>query len=468
MSQSDRPLRRTARQQRPSARAASHHDRAGVFALIAAVGLAAYVNALSHPFVFDDIGAILENPTIRSIRSSLFGGPFQLPTAGRPLVNVAFALNYAVGGLQPWGYHAVNLLLHVACGALLFAFARRLLEADRVKVYADDRAIWIAAAVATLWVVHPLNSEIVNYATQRTEAMMALAFLSTLYAGVRAIGSKHRVQWETLSLFACAAGMACKESMVTAPVMMLLVDATVLSGGIWTALRRRPIYYSALASTWIVLAALIVEGPRWHSAGFASGVTPWTYLLDQAPLIVRYLRLALWPSGLVFDYGEPAATTFTAVAPSFVFVALLVVATLVAWWRAPLIGLLGAWFFVTLAPTSSIVPIATEVGADRRMYLPLIPLITIAVFGIRALAGVVTPRRQRLTMTVAVIAATGVLAARTIQRNREYTTPLGLWQTVVDRYPTGRAHYNLGIELKAAGRRAEAIEQYRRGARDPR
>jgi tetratricopeptide (TPR) repeat protein len=425
-------------------------------ALIGMAGVAAYANALGHPFIFDDSLSIIDNPSIRTVGTSLLGGPSQLPTAGRPLVNVSFALNYAVGGLDPWGYHAVNLLLHIACGMLLFALLRRLLE--------GAVATGLAAYVATIWMVHPLNSEVVNYATQRTEAMMALAFLTTLYAGVRGLGAHRPHGWDVLSVTACAGGMACKESMITAPVMMLLLDATLMSGTIVTALRRRPRYYAALFASWTVLAALMVEGPRWHSAGFSSGVSPWVYLLNQPPLITRYLGLSFWPGSLVLDYGEPAATTFSAVAPSFIFVTLLVIATLVAWLRIPTLAVAGTWFWITLAPTSSIVPIATEAGAERRMYLPLIAIIVIAVFAARALVRLIgSDRVRRLVLRSAATVAVCALAATTVHRNSEYRTPLHIWQTVVDRYPTGRAHYNLGLELKAAGRRRDALAQYRVG-----
>jgi tetratricopeptide (TPR) repeat protein len=424
-------------------------------------GAITYANALGHPFIFDDSTAIVDNPTIRALRTSALGGPFQLPTAGRPLVNVAFAVNYALGGVEPWGYHAVNLGLHVMCAVLLFALLRRLLQFRRVGPYAGGSETSIAAAVASIWVVHPLNSEIVNYATQRTETMMALAFLLTLYSGVRATGSGRRVLWETVSVTACAAGMGCKESMIAAPVMMLLVDATLDAGSIAKAIRRRPAYYAALFASWLVLAALILEGPRWHSAGFSSGVPWWEYLLDQAPMIARYLLLTFWPASLVLDYGEPAAVTLAAVAPSFILIVLLVLCTIVCWMRAPLLGLAGTWFFVTLAPTSSIVPIATEAGAERRMYLPVIAVLTMVVFAVHAVVQRIQPARLRgpVFATGAAVAVCG-LAVCTLHRNSEYGSPLQIWQTAVDRFPTGRSHYNLGLELRAAGRRQEAIAQY--------
>lgn len=431
--------------------------------LIAAAGVIAYLNALGHPFVLDDAGAIVDNETIRSFWNSLRGGPVQFPTAGRPLLNASFALNYAVGGLSTWGYQAVNLVLHVSSALVLFALARRVLSlSPRVPLFVKAQTSGVATALALLWVVHPLNSEIVNYATQRSEAMMALALLATLYCGVRASTEERPTTWYAASVVACVAGMLCKESMVVAPLLMLLLDATFISGGLFLAVRQRPGYYAALFASEIVLVALIAGGPRSNSAGFSTGVSAWTYLLNQAPLILHYLRLAIWPTGLVLDYGEPTLRTLTDVLPAALVVVALLLVTVVAWFFAPALAFLGTWFFVTLAPTSSVLPIATEVGAERRMYLPLVAVLALILVAALQLL-------QRLnevgTRRIVAMTAVGVLAAGcvvlTLVRNGEYATGVSIWQTVVDRRPVGRARYILGRELAAVGKRDEAIAQYR-------
>jgi protein O-mannosyl-transferase len=430
-------------------------------AAIAAVTLATYVNALDHPFVFDDSNAIVENPTIQTLGASVWGGPAQGATAGRPIVNITFAVNHIVGGVSPWGYHAVNLVIHVGCALLVFALLRRVLALPRLSSLVPGRESGASFAVALLWAVHPLNSELVNYATQRTEGLMALAFLTTLYAGVRAMTVASSNGWYAVSILACALGMGCKESMVAAPVLMLLLDATFISAGPVDAVRRRPLYYAMLFSTWLLLAAFVVEGPRWRSAGFTSGVSPWVYALNQAPMIARYLRLVFVPTGLVLDYGEPAALTLGTVWPSAALVLTLLGVTIAGWFVAPAAAFLGTWFFVTLAPASSFLPIATEVGAERRMYLPLVAVLALIVLSVARLLDRRLDARRRSNVTAAGLAiACVLLAALTVVRNREYHTLLGIWQTVVERRPTGRAHYNLGLELRQAGRRDEALREY--------
>jgi tetratricopeptide (TPR) repeat protein len=436
-------------------------------ALVVLAPLVTYLNALNRPFLFDDAGAIVDNPTIRSLWGSLAGGPAQLPTAGRPIPNFTFAVNYAIGSVAPFGYHLFNLAVHIGCALVLFALLRRVLGLPRLASIVRGRENGLALAAALVWSIHPLTSELVDYVTQRTESLMAFHLLVTLYAGVRAAESasdRARRRWSVLSVVACAIGMACKESMVTAPVLMLLLDATFISDGVRDAFRRRRGYYLALFATWIVLGVLILEGPRWRSAGFTSGIAPWTYFLNQPALILRYLRLVVWPVRQVVDYGTPVPTTIGAVWPWLLIVSALGIGTIALWFWRPAIAFVASWVFITLAPTSSFLPISTEVGAERRMYLPLAALVVLAVVAMsRLLDRVTLPRYLRVAQGVTA-AACVILAALTVLRNHEYATAIGIWQTAVDRYPSGRAHYNLGLELKAAGRRDEALQQYRLAA----
>jgi tetratricopeptide (TPR) repeat protein len=250
--------------------------------------------------------------------------------------------------------------------------------------------------------------------------------------------------------------MATKESMVTAPLIVVLYDRVFLFPSLRDAFRRRRRLYAGLVATWGLLAALVWSGPRNLSAGFsAQDADAGTYLLNQAVMIVRYLRLAVWPTDLVLYYGWPAPLTIKDVLPQLALVVALLALTGWALWRKPPLGFLGAWFFLCLAPTSSIVPIATEVGAERRMYLPLIALVALAVVGFRAL---VTAVRARM----AALAVAGViLAALTLARNVEYRSSLRLAETTVERWPTPAAHSMAGTELAAAGRLADAEQHLR-------
>jgi len=198
--------------------------------------------------------------------------------------------------------------------------------------------------------------------------------------------------------------------------------------------------------------------PRSTVGGTAIG--PASYALNQAQMIVRYLSLSFWPRALVLDYGVPQARHVAEVVPQLVLIGVLLALTIVALFRWPAIGFLSAMFFLTLAPTSSLVPISTEVGAERRMYLPLAALVVLVVVQI---ARYVRPRRM---IAVAAVFAVAALAIRTVERNRDYATALSLWQSVVDRRPHGRARFAFANELMQAGRHDEATAQLRLAVAD--
>jgi protein O-mannosyl-transferase len=438
----------------------------GLGSVLVIVGFAIYWNSTTAPFAFDDDHAIVVNEQIRHLSTSLAPTEQGSPLAGRPLVSLTFAINYALGGLNVRGYRLVNISIHVINALLLFGVVGRALTAGQINLAPRKAAPYtFAFAAALIWMVHPLVTEPVDYISQRTELMMAMFFLLTLYTGGSALAG-HRSSGgtrPTLSVICCALGMTCKETMVVAPVVVLLYDRTFTFGSFREALRGRGWYYAALCATWLLLVALLWSSPRGDSAGFAgASVSPWTYLLDQSEMIVRYLRLAFWPRGLVLDYGEPLHVTFADVAPYAIAVATLLAATIIALVRNPPLGFLGAWFFLTLAPTSSILPISTEVGAERRMYLPLMAIVTAVVVVVRRFVGT-RVRGSRIAFAVLAV----LLSLGTVQRNREYLSGLTLWQTVLDRWPPhARAHRNLAAELKLANRPDEEIVHLRAAVKD--
>ena len=275
-------------------------------ALLVIAGFGVYWNTFPAPFTFDDEHAIVINEQIRHLSTSLSATERGSPLAGRPLARVSFAINYALGGLNVRGYRLVNIALHVICGLLFFAVAARTFEAREASLEGspgNGRYAAVAFAAALICMVHPLVTEAVNYVSQRTELMMAAFFLLTLYTAQRAGGSdKTSRTWFASSVVCCAMGMACKETMAVAPLVVFLYDRTFVFGSFRDALRRRWRYYAGLCATWLVLIALLWSSPRGDSAGFAgASVSPWEYLLNQSVMIVRYLRLAIWPRGLVLD-----------------------------------------------------------------------------------------------------------------------------------------------------------------------
>jgi protein O-mannosyl-transferase len=435
---------------------------------IAAVILAAYSNSFRGPFVIDDQASVVQNPDIRALArlDRVLSPRPDSPVAGRPLVNLTFAVDYALNGLEVPGYHVTNLAWHVACAWLLFGVVRRTLALASMPAAIAEEAPNLALAVALVWSVHPLTTEVVDYLSQRTESMMAFFLLLTLYAAIRSQASAGR-GWHGLAIVACLAGTVCKETIAVTPLLVALYDRVFLYPSWRDAARARGSLYLGLAASWLVLGGIVLSGPRAAVSGFASGVPVWTYLLNQAAIVVDYLRLSVWPTGLVVLYGWPEMLRLGDVWPHALGVVALLATTLVALVRTPVLGYLGAWFFIALAPTSSVIPIATEVGAERRMYVPLMAIVALAVLGVHAAVRVVlgaSEQRRRAVRAVSaaiLVLVVGGFGVLTMRRNAEYASSLTLARTVVERRPTPVAHHLLGEQLGLAGQTAEAEKELR-------
>ena len=429
---------------------------AAVIIVVAAV--VAYAGSLRAPFIFDDFPAIVHNPAIRHLwpLSAALSPPANgSSVVARPLVNLSLAINYACGGLDVRGYHAFNLATHALAGLVLFGLIRRTLQRTGAGRRANQAALPLAFAAALLWTVHPLQTESVTCVIQRTESLGGLFYLLVLYAFVRAVDSPHPGRWVTAMVLACLSGMATKEVVATAPLLVLLYDRTFAAGSFSEAWRLRHRWYLGLAATWLLLLYLVVgsAAQRGGTAGFGLGVSPWHYALTQCYALVLYLKLSFWPYPLVLDYGNVLVRYPADVALQILLVLTLAAGTVVASIRRPALGFLGAWFFVILAPSSSMLPLVTQTVAEHRMYLPLAAVVLAVVLAVdRAL------RRWSLPV-FGVLAVAGLVG--TMRRNADYRDEVVLWRTSLAACPTSaRAHSNLGRALYDRGELAEAVGHY--------
>lgn len=428
----------------------------GVFAacgLIVLAAWAAYSNSFSGPFILDDQIAITGNPTIRQFATAL-SPPAAATTGGRPLLNLTFALNYALGGWSVRGYHAFNLLVHILAGLALFGILRRTFLQTSWKNRLGADAAPLALAVSLIWTVHPLQTESVTYISQRAESLMGLFYLLTLYAFIRSARSAAPARWQILSVAAGLLGVATKEIIVTAPVMVFLYDRTFVAGSFRDAWRERKRYYFGLAGIWLPLAYSLINVHQRH-VGFDQGVTWWSYALTSCRSVALYLKLAFWPHPLVLYYGTDFIRHALAGLPYVLVVAALLAGVAVALRRRPAVGFAGAWFFVILAPTSSVVPVALQPMGEHRMYLPLAAVIGLTAVGLHAWLG-----RRSL---IALAAAAAGLGWLTHQRNKDYRSELSIWSDTVAKMPgNAMARANLGTVLdEIPGRQSDAIAEYR-------
>ena len=466
-----------------------------LWALLVLAGAAAYSNSFRGQFVFDDLTYFVEDRSLHDYwppQNMLIHWRHSM----RPLTDLTLAASWAAGQADPWGYHLVNLAVHLLAGLTLYGIARRTLRLPAlpplpVPLHPDVTA----ALIAGLWMLHPLQTQTVTYVVQRGESLMGLMYLLTLYCAIRSWGAtRHPLVWAIAAVAACLLGMGSKQVMVTAPLAVLLYHRTFIAGSFWKALRSSPMLYAGLAATWVALAAMVLSAPAEPTAGIGGTRTlPFlTYAASQAGVFLYYLYLAVWPADLCIDYAWKPGETLGFVGPCLAALAMLagsvwLLARPTAKMGQRACGFMAAWGFLTLAPTSSVLPI-TDLLVEHRMYLAMAGLAGLAVIGLDALAGLIlrwfggqkTARRAYLAAICCLLFLLGDL---TYGRNGQYKDPVALWrQTIAVRPDNPRSHNNLGYMLArwsfsdagkkdpkaAAARLAEGMAQLKESLRiDP-
>jgi protein O-mannosyl-transferase len=436
--------------------------------VLAALGLvaaifAAYFNGFSAPFVFDDVDAIRDNPTLKNWADlgQIFSPPARTTVAGRPVLNASFAWSAAFGDGGPKSHHWVNVAIHAAAALMLFGLVRRTLLLPRLAPKFGADAVLLGAGAALLWGLHPLQTEAVTYLVQRAESMMGFFYLLTMYCGLRGAtaSDSRRVRWFGAAIVACSAGMATKEVMVSAPIVALLYDRALIASGYREIWRERGPYYLGLAATWIVLAAemISVGGNRGGSIGFGVGIGWGEHALTQFQAITHYLWLTAWPHPLVFEYEPEWVRHFADIVPSVIVVVLAVALTLRGLRRNSAIGVAGALGFAVLAPTS-FMPAPSQLIVEHRMYLPLAAIIVVSVCALYRNLG----RRVVWIMLACALGWGGITSAR----NADYRTEESLWaDTVAKRPHNAFAHGSLGAAYTRSGRLEAALAECQEAVR---
>jgi protein O-mannosyl-transferase len=456
-----------------------------VLLLLALLAAAIYSNTFSASFHFDDQLNIIENPWIKQL--------FYLRdlSGSRYVGFLTFALNYHFGGLSVFGYHLVNLLIHITNGFLVYVLVRLLFRAsDTSGAARTTTASWIALAAALLFVVHPIQTQAVTYIVQRFTSLAAMFYLLTvvcyLYWRLSPPDRKSRNLWYAGALIATILAMKTKENTFTLPFMLLLIEAVFFAPLIRRSWIRLTPFLLMLPIIPLSRHGALGEG----EAGFASDITDisrWDYLLTQFRVITTYLRLLIFPVNQNLDYDYPVSHSLfdPPVFFSFLFLSALFVLALYllfssrlvpnfngappsrpgsnppAQWRLPyaasrLVGFGILWFFLTLSIESSLIPIR-DVIYEHRLYLPSIGFwlaagtVLIGVFQRRPIVGI-----------MAVGALVTIFSVATYQRNKVWQDELTLWSDVVRKSPEkARPHYTLGMAYAKQKEWDEAINQYR-------
>lgn len=442
-------------------------------AILASAGFAVYAGSLSVPFVFDDVSNILQNPSLRSFNP--WWGPLlpprDLALATRPVVSLSLAMNWAFGGSSVFGYHLVNILIHILAGLFLFGLVRRTLESPKLSSSFGKRASGLAFAVALLWLVHPLQTESVTYVIQRCESLMGLFFFMILYFYARGLFSEtHSHLWKVAVGASFILGILTKEVMAMAPLVALCYDRVFVSRSFRRALERSYGLYVAFFAGIVLFAALMVsrrtgvDAASMDAGRLALGHpvhNSLAYFFTQSQVIIHYLKMTVLPHPLVFHHAWPMAGFFKAL-PYLSVLAALFLASLAGVARGRAWSFLGVWFFLILAPSSSFHAL-NQVAAEHRMYLALAaPLSLLVLLGYRFFCRVWKDedRAARAGFALVLVLA-GALAFGTMERNKDYRTPLALWEDSVAKAPDSpQARAALGNLYLEMGNYPGAVEQY--------
>jgi tetratricopeptide (TPR) repeat protein len=430
------------------------------------LGLIAYSSTFTTSFFFDDITKITKNEAIRNLRdlSTIFGYCKE-----RFLIYLTLAANYRLSRLEPMSYHIFNFFIHYAASIFLYLLFIELLKTPAMRKvesrFSKELAAFLAAGI---FLLHPLQTQSVTYVIQRAESMAGMFYLATLYFYLRARlvkTARVSLRYGILTGLCALCAAFSKETAVTLPAMIAIFEIFLFETSIKDLLRNK--IFLAL----LVPAALIVFyklGPLLQRNFFYDPAIPFTrkqYLLTQFSVLVTYLRLFFYPAGQNIDWDFPISDSLFARETTFSLLLLLVLFTLsfVAYRRFRLVSLSILGFFITLAPTSSIIPIK-DVIFEHRMYIP----VAFLAIGCVSLLCQATDklwqpstRGSLVVLVTLIVAITSSLTGLTYLRNQVWRSGISLWKDAVEKSPNkARPHNNYGRALYLLG--GSAIPQARK------
>ena len=423
---------------------------------VALLSVLLYVPTLQSPFVYDDLLEIVRNASIRDL-SHIGSVVRAYPT--RPLTNLSYAIDFARSGLNPFAYHVTNVLLHAVNVVLVFFLVRLLIVRTRGPSATGARsAVGIPLIVASLFAVHPVQTEAVTYISGRAEVLSATFFLASLlcfgYARTAA----------AIVLFFCA--LASKEVAVVLPVILIAYDWIARDADPGERRRRLWRLYLPLFAVVLVLGSArvwrYVFFERWQSAG-----VQWLNGLLELHVLQRYISLLFVPRSLSI---VPAVASISSVLDFRIVTGAITLAACIgvavfAWRRERLATFGMVWFLIALIPSALIVVLqdAGHPMAEHRLYLPSIGFfLCIAVLLDRIVAPGIG-RARTLAATVAWGAVIALLAAGTVVRHRAWSTPVLLWEDAASKSPGNfTAQYGLGEAYRVASDCTNAGKAYQR------
>lgn len=422
---------------------------------VALLGILLYVPTLQSPFVYDDLLEIVRNTSIRDL--SQIASVFRAyPT--RPLTNLSYAIDFARSGFNPFAYHVTNVLLHAGNVVLVFFLVRLLIVRARGPTAEHTRsAIGIPLFVASLFAVHPVQTEAVTYISGRAEVLSATFFLASLLC----FGYAWRAA--AIAFFFCA--LASKEVAVVLPIILLAYDWIVLDAD--PGDRRRRLWRLYVPLIALVLAVgsvrlwryVVLERPL--SAG-----AQWLNALLELHVLQRYLALLFVPTSLSLVPAVAPLSSWTdvRVVPGAITLLVCVGGAMLVRRRERLATFGLVWFLIALVPSALIVVLqdAGHPMAEHRLYLPSIGFFLCLGVLVERIGAPSRSRTRTLVATVACGTVVSLLAAGTVVRQRVWRTPVLLWEDAASKSPGNfTAQYGLAEAYRAASDCSKASQAYR-------
>ena len=445
-----------------------------IMCLFILLGTGIYWNSFGNPFHYDDQTYVEVNENIRTLKNipEFFVNPRMLAAnpyeAGhyRPLVVSSYAVNYAIGGLSPFGYHIGNLAFHVGSAFLVFLILKGL-----------PLPIFTALAAGLIFLVHPFNSEAVNYITARSSVMSGFFYLLGFYCWVRfreqTAGSRFTAVFYTFSILAFILGMLSKEVVITLPIVFWLYD--LYFHNIPHSALRTP--HSALRTllNWrtcipylpfffiVVIPYIII---RVFSYG---GVLPhfkrdiWTQIFTGLPVLILHWKMFLIPVLLTPVHHVKIYSTFWSfpvISSALILTGYAVIAILLfrsSSYLCKVVSFFMFWFFIVLLPTT-LFPL-NAIFQENRGYLAVVSFVVLA----GAAIGELDKRRLRKVGVVLLVFIIVIYSALVFQRNRVWKDELTLWTDTVQKAPQSPLGYTaLGVAYQRLGMYNDAFDAYQK------
>jgi protein O-mannosyl-transferase len=415
----------------------------GCVTLLILISMLAYFNSLKGSFQFDDVPLIKSHWLVDT--DAFFNHPRSGQIGNRPVLYWTFALNNQLALHQVFGFHLTNLALHIGVTLLVFFVIAR-------AGYLQNKCWWgFPLSAALLFSLHPLNTETVSYISSRSSLLATFFYLLTLYAFLNLFFLKKDTRLVKigvvsilvlLGIYLC---VATKLIGATLPLILFVWYWSFIGRKQYPDIHKKVLNKKSvvigLTSTIFISIGIIYFGDSWIyfplDQGFELfGRAPY-FMVQLKVIVFYYLKLFCFPFNLNVDSGFPFSSPMTDPAIIFSGFVIFLVILAVLKWRNVWVIVGALWFFITLAPTSSFIPL-NDLAVEHRMYLPMsLGLSLIAGVGINHL-----PTLWRLRLIVALLAS---LAITTTTRNTDWVSELSLWKDSTKKNPfSPRSHNNLG------------------------